>query len=344
MIVLFSGCDIIGNLLQVPRFLAQWNITQHLEWWADRYQYSSMTTQLFWVPNHALGGWLVIGLLLRAERGSRLESVLPIVVAAVALWSPLAALGVVPFVLWHLFAASASEHTASSWRWLLDPRIWAPALVVGIAVAAYLTLDADRIPKGWTVGNHGEGAAAIAMDLARQVEFFLLEAGLIGFAILALRRSLPAGLAGPLVLALVILALLPLVSFRRVERPRDARLDSEPHRAGDRRGSRPHRGRTGRGRPAQEGGSRCSAGGRRSDADSGVRACCRDAFLADQPAGDGDRHLVRISRALRGERCAIKRFCAFCGRRTRCRSVPDRDGGARGSGMSAPLAFAALRA
>jgi hypothetical protein len=74
-------------------------------------------------------------------------------------------------------------------------------------VAAYLTLDADRIPKGWTVGGRGTGVAAIAMDLARQVEFFLLEAGLIGFAILAIRRSSEA------VLALVILALLPFVSF-----------------------------------------------------------------------------------------------------------------------------------
>jgi hypothetical protein len=209
VIVLFSGWDIVGNLLHVPHFIADWSITRHLEWWTDRYQYSAMTTQLFWVPNHALAGWLTIGLLLRTERGAALESVLPIVVAAVALWSPFAALGVVPFVLWHLFAASAGEH----WRRILDPRVWAPALVVGIAVAAFLMLDADRIPKGWTVGNHGGGAAAIATDLARQVEFFLLEAGLIGFAILAARRSLPAGLAGPLILALAVLAFLPLGSI-----------------------------------------------------------------------------------------------------------------------------------
>jgi hypothetical protein len=150
-----------------------------------------------------------MGLLFRADRGAALHSTLPIVVAAVALWSPFAALGVVPFVLWHLFAASASGH----WRRLLDPRVWAPALVVGIAVAAFLTLDADRVPKGWTVGASGTGVAAIAMDLVRQAEFFLLEAGFIGFAILAARRSLPAGLAGPLVLALVVLALLPLGSI-----------------------------------------------------------------------------------------------------------------------------------
>ena len=33
-----------------------WNITSHLEWWAGKYQYSSTTTQLFWVPNHAPRG------------------------------------------------------------------------------------------------------------------------------------------------------------------------------------------------------------------------------------------------------------------------------------------------
>jgi hypothetical protein len=66
VVVLFSGLDIIGNLLDDgPRFRSDWNVTTHLEWWAGTYQYSSMTTQLFWVPNHALPGWLMIGLLYR---------------------------------------------------------------------------------------------------------------------------------------------------------------------------------------------------------------------------------------------------------------------------------------
>jgi hypothetical protein len=93
-----------------------------------------------------------------------------------------------------------------SWK-LLDPRVWAPAFVVGVVVAAYLTLDADRIQRSWTVGGSGLGVADITMDLLRQAQFFLLEAGIIGFAILAIRRS------SQVVLALVILALMPLVSF-----------------------------------------------------------------------------------------------------------------------------------
>jgi len=203
VVVLFSGFDIVGNLLDVPRFIAHWDIARNLEWWAGSYQYPSMTTQLFWAPNHALGGWLTIGLLCRDQRGTPLDSVLPIVVVAVALWSPLAVIGILPFVVWKAAVTMVREHP---WK-LLDPRVWAPAFVVGVVVAAYLTLDAGGIQRSWTVGGSGLGVADIAMDLLRQAQFFLLEAGIIGFAILAIRRS------SQVVLALVILALMPLVSF-----------------------------------------------------------------------------------------------------------------------------------
>jgi hypothetical protein len=203
VIVLFGGFDIIGNLLSIPHFMARWDVTTRLEWWAGKYQYSSMTTQLFWVPNHALGGWLTIGLLLRGQSGAPILPLLPLVVVAVALWSPLAALGIVPFVLWNLGAVMAREHSVIRLR----PRAWVPVLMVGLVVAAYLTLDSSRIPRGWTVGNNGAGIGDIAIDLFRQGRFFLLEVGFVGFAILAIRRC------SQIVLALSVLALLPLVSF-----------------------------------------------------------------------------------------------------------------------------------
>jgi hypothetical protein len=203
VVVLFSGFDVIGNLLNNPRFIALWDSKRHLEWWAGTYQYSSMTTQLFWAPSHALGGWLLIGLLYRDQRGTPLDSMLPIVVVAIALWSPLAAIGVVPFVLWKVLAAMARERSGR----LLDPRVWAPALVVGIVVAAYVSLNTEGIHREWEVGRMGKGVADISMDFLRLAQFFLLEAGLIGFAILAIRRS------SEVALALVVLVLLPLVNF-----------------------------------------------------------------------------------------------------------------------------------
>jgi hypothetical protein len=198
VVVLFSGLDIIGSLLNDgPHFRYDWNITTHIEWWAGKFQYSSMTTQLFWVPNHALGGWLTIGLLCRHPRSTQLNLLLPIIVVAAALWSPLSALGLVPFVLWRVAADSWRER---SWRWV-NPMVWAPAAALGLVISAYLVLDPGRLAKGVAVGNPDD----LVMDLLQQTQFFLLEAGLIGAALLMLRRS------SQVALALVILALLPLV-------------------------------------------------------------------------------------------------------------------------------------
>jgi hypothetical protein len=201
VVVLFSGLDIVGSLLNDgPHFRSDWNITTHLEWWAGKYQYSSMSTQLFWVPNHALGGWLLVGLLSRHGDSPAFDATLPICVVALALWSPLTAVGIVPFVLWRIIVEAQRGRLTR----LLRPQIWLPALLVGLVLAAYFILDPSRIPKGLSVGGPGDGAV---LDLLRQAQFFLLEAGFIGAAILVLRRS------GQVVLALAVLALLPLAYF-----------------------------------------------------------------------------------------------------------------------------------
>jgi hypothetical protein len=201
IIVLFSGLDIVGLLVNYgPRFRENWNIALHLEWWANNYQYSSMTTQLFWVPNHALGGWLTIGLLSRGRVGTKFDAILPIVVVAAALWSPLTAVGMVPFVLLKAFSDMRAEH---SWK-LLNPGAWGPAAIVGVVIAGYLTLDPGSIPKGWSVDA---GRTGFLAETSMKLQFFLIEAGLIGIALLSLRRS------REVLLALAILAILPFAYF-----------------------------------------------------------------------------------------------------------------------------------
>ena len=198
IIVFFSGFDVLGQIISSPRFLASWTITQHLEWWAGAYQYSSMTTQLFWVPNHALGGWLVIGLLARDSRRSPLEALLPMILIAAALWSPLSALGLVPFILFKVLNGATRDRLLA----LLHPRVWGPALLVGLVIAGFLTLDSARLPAILTITTDD-----FTMGVLRQLQFFLLEVGLIGFTVLALRWS------WEIALALVVLLILPLVNF-----------------------------------------------------------------------------------------------------------------------------------
>jgi len=200
VVVLFSGADIVGELLNAgPQFRAEWDVPMHLEWWAGSYQYSSMTTQLFWVPNHAFGGWLIIGMLFRCGLASDLELLLPFLLATAALWSPLTAVGLVPFVMWRMAQHVFNAHSLK----LLHPQNWLPALIVGVVVSAYLTIAAGAVPKGSSLAGW-ESDDAI-MSLLRQTEFFLLEAGLIGIAIALIRPSIE------LYIALAVLAVLPAV-------------------------------------------------------------------------------------------------------------------------------------
>ncbi|MEG1300327.1 MAG: hypothetical protein RSC93_06455 [Erysipelotrichaceae bacterium] len=56
--IFFSGCDVLGVILRNIDF------SMHLEWWAKNYQFSSNTTQLFWVFNQAVPAWIGVMLLI----------------------------------------------------------------------------------------------------------------------------------------------------------------------------------------------------------------------------------------------------------------------------------------
>lgn len=63
--VFFSGMDIIGTLLE-QRLRTNFSAgVLHLEWWSPKYwQYSSLTTCLYWVFNQAIVPWIVVMLVL----------------------------------------------------------------------------------------------------------------------------------------------------------------------------------------------------------------------------------------------------------------------------------------
>lgn len=79
-LIFFSGldsCALILKLILKGEFnilneLVNWwnydkSIFNHIEWWANHWQYSSNTTQLFWVFNQALPAWLATLIVLNRE-------------------------------------------------------------------------------------------------------------------------------------------------------------------------------------------------------------------------------------------------------------------------------------
>ena len=96
--IFFSGLDILGFL-----FLNDLNIsyspTVHLEWWrAHPHQFSSMTTQLFWVYNQAIPCWLLISLILNEKNN---KSMLFLYVC-LFISSTLPTIGFLPILLWYI--------------------------------------------------------------------------------------------------------------------------------------------------------------------------------------------------------------------------------------------------
>ncbi|MEP6501971.1 MAG: hypothetical protein ABJD97_01465, partial [Betaproteobacteria bacterium] len=93
LMIAFGGMDLIGIVLTQGVPAANF----HLEWWAKFAQYSSNSTLLFWVPNHALPAWLGTMLILRLWRQPELARIAPLMAVVIPLWAPLAAIGLAPF-------------------------------------------------------------------------------------------------------------------------------------------------------------------------------------------------------------------------------------------------------
>ena len=198
--VLFSGMDIIPTIFRHNPHA----VGDHLEWWAGLFQYSSQTTQLFWVPNHTIPGWIAVAWLL-AKDPRRLPIAPAILfVAFTPLWAPLTALGTALLMGCAIVRRTIHSGVATALREVLDIRLAVPVLACLFLIYPYITAGSDKVPIGYTSDTRFVGD-----DFAqRYVEFVCFE--FVGFALLLLRRNL----RDPLLWAsIVLLLVLPFFYF-----------------------------------------------------------------------------------------------------------------------------------
>jgi hypothetical protein len=88
--IFFSGLDILGMYL-LGRKISDVSSTAHIEWWGSPFQFSSITTQLFWVFNQAVPVWLTT-LVLLIQKNNRYIAV---VIALTMITSTLPFVGLV---------------------------------------------------------------------------------------------------------------------------------------------------------------------------------------------------------------------------------------------------------
>ena len=194
LMLLFGGLDLVGFVLTRGKLPL---VGQHIEWWASFAQYSSNSTLMFWVPNHALPAWLGLLVALRHWRTRELAGMALMLAAAIALWSPLSAAGLVPFYLAGL-----------NWRRdlgaVLAPRAGLPFLGLAALVARYVTMDTQAIASGWAMALFPNATTFWFFYAA----FCLLEFGFFALVLLRLRAfDLKLGIA------VAILAALPFYHF-----------------------------------------------------------------------------------------------------------------------------------
>jgi hypothetical protein len=192
--LLFGGLDLIGFPLMRGTLPA---LGQHIEWWASFAQYSSNSTLMFWVPNHALPAWLGLLLALRHWRTRELARMALMLAAAISLWSPLSAAGLVPFFLAGL-----------NWRRdlgaVLATRAGLPFLALAALIARYITMDTQAIPGGWSIDVFPNAW----MFWSYYGTFCMLEFGIIALLLTWLRAfDLTVGVA------VLVLAALPFYRF-----------------------------------------------------------------------------------------------------------------------------------
>jgi hypothetical protein len=189
--LLFSGLDVVGTAI-FEHFGADpgWD---HLERWNFNNQYSAHITQAFWVPQHALAGWACAVAFLLWHRGYASIGLFAAAIPLVAIWSPLAIMGAIPFAL--------LVGVMVLWRrdWALrDVCFAAAALVLSLPSLAYLQLDAS------TLGSNARNISLLSYMLLMLLEVLPLVA-------LALLSKLTEG-RDRLLLWLILgcLALMPL--------------------------------------------------------------------------------------------------------------------------------------
>ena len=190
--IVFSGLDLIGSLIMRDDI----TIITHLEWWARYFQYSSHTTQLFWVPNHALPSWLGVLLLLAYWNNPSLINCYPAIMCITALWSPFATIGLFPFYLGYLF--THRRDLIQCWPNLIGASLL--ALFFGLPIAYYSTFNVGKIP----------GTLSANKDYFWYLYFLFIA---LEFGIMALLLSLRFYNFMPFWIAITILVILPYFSY-----------------------------------------------------------------------------------------------------------------------------------
>ena len=173
---LAGGLDIIGAYV-LKGMSFSWS--RHIEFWAEYFQYSSNTTLVYWVPQHAIPAWLLTGMLVSSIYKSGDLKYVGISVVASILWSPFAVVGIIPYLLLLVFFYTFFPERR---RFLFPPTTFMFNIIafwLGIISALYIGSNKFSFPITF-IWNVIEGKRHLIASL---LKFWFVEFGFLAFII-----------------------------------------------------------------------------------------------------------------------------------------------------------------
>ncbi len=178
VMVLFSGLDYVGWWLLNPS-TGEFPAMLHLEWWATDFQFSSMTTQLFWVFNQSVPAWVAIMfIMVNAENKNRKNMLL--ILSSIMLSSTFSFGGLLPFVAY--FMLKDNKFSQADMKDIFSRQNVLGVLVIGIISFVYLIGNGStEIITNDTIATAGYVSGLTA--LLSYILFYVLEFGVYSIVI-----------------------------------------------------------------------------------------------------------------------------------------------------------------
>lgn len=195
LLILFGGFDILGTLFFPQDYPTVFPPITHLETWAGNLQYSSFTTQLFWVFNQAIPAWLVISVIasLVEAKQSDTRSELIFLFSLCFFFAPLASLGLLPYILIELVKQTDFKAPFKNLHW---EKILS-ALIIFLLSTFYFASNTAAQQRGFQ-----------SMPFDKFLVFFLLEGGLLWIVLAPSKYKDPRW-----IITGILLAILPFIQF-----------------------------------------------------------------------------------------------------------------------------------
>lgn len=171
ILIFFSGLDYVGT------WILQGNgrdlfYPQHLEWWAQDYQFSSITTQLYWVFNQSLPAWLATIIILNEKNKKNIL----LIASTMMLSSTFPFVGIIPILVF-LLLRNFDFTNKKKWKEIFTFQNIIGAGIICLISLLYLIGNLAANEVSGDVSGSSSGYVDMSGLLIEFIIFMLLEVG-----------------------------------------------------------------------------------------------------------------------------------------------------------------------